>query len=157
MRRLNVGCGNKILKDYVNCDIEGKPDVVCDIKRLPFEDNSADEILAIHVIEHFYIWEIQGVLSEWKRVLKENGSLILELPDLNKVLFWFTQVPIKPQMTFWPLYGDPSYKNEKMCHHWAWTPETLSYVLKEIGFRDIKEEKAQFHVPARDMRITAKN
>lgn len=161
MVRYNLGCGKKIMAGYVNCDLPNnwskiKPDVECDIKKLPFEDNTADEILANHVIEHFHIWEVKDVLSEWKRVLKADGSLVLELPDLNKILFWFTQVPINPRLTFWALYGEPHVNEPYMAHHWAWTPQTLGYLLKEIGFKDVKEEKAHFHVPVRDMRITAK-
>ena len=57
--KLNLGCGDKILPGYVNVDVAesraGKrPDVLCDLHRLtPFEDNSADEILSVHVVEHF--------------------------------------------------------------------------------------------------------
>ena len=57
--KLNLGCGDKILPGYVNVDVAParagqKPDVICDLHELtPFEDETADEILAVHVVEHF--------------------------------------------------------------------------------------------------------
>jgi predicted SAM-dependent methyltransferase len=59
LKKLNLGCGDKILPGYVNVDVAAsrcglKPDVLCDLHRLtPFEDNTVDEILSVHVVEHF--------------------------------------------------------------------------------------------------------
>ncbi len=53
--KLHLGCGLVKKKGYINCDISGKvnPDKVIDLeKKLPFKDNSVDEILANHVFEH---------------------------------------------------------------------------------------------------------
>ena len=60
MVRLNLGCGDKILEGHINVDVASErvgklPDVVCDIRKLDnFPDNFADEILAVHVVEHFW-------------------------------------------------------------------------------------------------------
>jgi predicted SAM-dependent methyltransferase len=59
MIRLNLGRGDKILPGYVNVDVapsraRKQHDVICDLHQLkPFEDASADEVLAVHVVEHF--------------------------------------------------------------------------------------------------------
>lgn len=53
--RLNLGCGRNIREGWVNADRSLLPgvDVVVDLeKELPFADDSADEILLSHVIEH---------------------------------------------------------------------------------------------------------
>src|SRR6185295_17614324 len=84
--KLNLGCGDKILPGYVNVDVaesrlDRKPDVVCDLHVLtPFEDGVADEILSVHVIEHFWRWEVVDVLKEWLRVLKPAGLMVIECP-----------------------------------------------------------------------------
>ena len=45
LKKLNLGCGDKILPGYVNVDVAAsrrglKPDVLCDLHRLtPFENN----------------------------------------------------------------------------------------------------------------------
>ena len=70
MIRLNLGCGDKILENYINVDVASerkgkKPDVISDIRKLTFDDNYADEILSVHVIEHFWRWEVSDILKEW--------------------------------------------------------------------------------------------
>ena len=60
MVKLNLGCGDKILPGYVNVDAASsragrQPDFVADIRDLrKIKSSIADEILAVHVIEHFY-------------------------------------------------------------------------------------------------------
>src|ERR1700742_475547 len=72
--RLNLGCGDKILPGYVNVDVAPsrrgqQPDVLCDLLELgPFQSNSVDEALAVHVVERFWRWEFVDVLTERKRV-----------------------------------------------------------------------------------------
>lgn len=97
--KLNLGCGDKILPGYVNVDVAParagqKPDVICDLHRLePFEDSSVDEILAVHVVEHFWRWEVVGVLREWLRVLKPGAPMILECPNLLSACEQFLRDP----------------------------------------------------------------
>jgi len=87
--KLNLGCDDKILSDYINVDVaqerSGKqPDVICEVRNLnKFSNDNTDEILAVHVIEHFWRWEVVSILKEWVRVLKPNGKLILECPNLK--------------------------------------------------------------------------
>lgn len=51
-------------------------------KKLPFDDESADHILASHFLEHLYHDMAIRVLHDWKRVLKPGGTLHLIVPDL---------------------------------------------------------------------------
>ena len=161
--RLNLGCGSKLLEGFVNVDLADNwtkvpPDVVHDIsKPLPFEPDSADEIHAYHVLEHFYRWEADRLLSDWKKVLKPGGLLVLELPSLDKILQHFKANPADERLTIWALYGDPKYKNPAMCHRWAYTYSTLRELLESVGFRDINSGKRpQTHIPFRDMRFEAR-
>ena len=87
--KLNLGCGGKILQGYINVDVASersgnKPDIVCDMRKLnKFPDNYADEILAVHVVEHFWRWGVVKILTEWVRVLKPGRKMILGRPNLN--------------------------------------------------------------------------
>jgi SAM-dependent methyltransferase len=47
--------------------------------KLPFEDNSLDFVYSSHLLEDYADWD--PVLSEWVRVLKVGGSLIVLVPD----------------------------------------------------------------------------
>lgn len=158
VKKLNLGCGKKLLPGYINIDLYGNPDIVSDIKALPFKDEDVDEILAVHVFEHFYLKEVPDVLKEWKRVLKPGGMLVLELPCFNKVAQWLQVQPLKPQMTMWAMYGDPStHHSEADLHKWLWSVEQITDCLSFHKFESIRYEDPCYHVKDRDMRITAIN
>jgi SAM-dependent methyltransferase len=166
--KLNLGCGDKILPGYVNVDVVearagARPDVVCDLHDLaPFEDDSADEILSVHVVEHFWRWEIEAVLREWVRVLKPGGRMVVECPNLQSACETFLQDPQRfsrqdqeGQRTMWVFYGDPKWQDPLMIHRWGYTPESLRALLEGVGLRDVRQEPAQFKLrEPRDMRIT---
>jgi SAM-dependent methyltransferase len=165
--KLNLGCGDKILPGYVNVDVAPsraghKPDVLCDLHRLePFKDNSVDEILSVHVVEHFWRWEVVDVLREWRRVLKPQGRMILECPNLRSACEQFLADPGKGsgagaegQRTMWVFYGDPAWRDPLMVHRWGYTPESLAAVMREAGLVNIRQEPAQFKLrEPRDMRL----
>jgi SAM-dependent methyltransferase len=165
--KLNLGCGDKILAGYTNVDVAAsragkKPDVLCDLHALtPFADNAADEILSVHVVEHFWRWEIVGVLKEWVRVLKPGGRMIVECPNLQSACEAFLASPDlasgpgqEGQRSMWVFYGDPSWKDPLMVHRWGYTPKSLAAVMAEAGLVKLRQEPALFKLrEPRDMRI----
>jgi glycosyltransferase involved in cell wall biosynthesis len=165
--RLNLGCGDKILPGYVNVDVApsraGKsPDVLCDLHALaPFESDSVDEVLAVHVVEHFWRWEIVAVLKEWLRVLKPEGRMILECPNLLTACEELLKDPAaaagpgpEGQRSMWVFYGDPAWRDPLMSHRWNYTPQSLAAVMAEAGLVNIRQEPAQYKLrEPRDMRI----
>jgi len=166
--RLNLGCGDKILEGYVNVDVApsraGKaPDVLCDLRDLGsnFAYDSADEILSVHVIEHFWRWEVEDLLRGWVRVLKPGGRLILECPNLLSACQTLLDAPeeaaqadARGRMSMWVFYGDPAWRDPLMCHRWGYTPTSLSTLLESIGLVNVRQEPARFKMrEPRDMRI----
>lgn len=167
--KINVGCGSRVLDGWFNCDIARDPnaprdpELLCDAKAIPLADGCADTVMAIHVFEHFYRWEIEGVIKEWARLLKPGGSLILELPNLVKACQNYLSGLKKggkdpDQLARWAIYGDPRTGNPYMCHPWGYSPQEVIDLLHKNGFKKGKEAVPQFH-PAgkyhRDMRIEA--
>jgi predicted SAM-dependent methyltransferase len=165
-KRLNLGCGGKLLPGFVNVDLANNwsdvaPDVIADVTgKLPFDTDSADEVHAYHVLEHLRRWQADECLVEWVRVLKPGGLLVLEMPCLDKVLDLFGYFikrgkPIDHRLTMWALYGDPNYQNDAMCHRWAYSVSELVGMLEQIGMKDITEQEPKTHIKIRDMRLVA--
>jgi SAM-dependent methyltransferase len=182
MIKINYGCGQRVLPGYYNVDAvlhpdaKEKPQLIYAaefdkegnlIHKLPLDDGCASELMAIHVFEHFYRYNSEAILKEWHRLLKTDGLLILELPDLIKCcqnilmgLDGETKKGKHPdQLGRWGLYGDPRLKDHFMTHPWGWAPRELMRILKHNGFKDMVHKPTQFH-PAgklhRDMRIEAR-
>jgi SAM-dependent methyltransferase len=165
--KLNLGCGDKILDGYVNVDVAAsragkRPDVLCDLRALtPFEENTVDEILSVHVVEHFWRWEVVGILKEWARVLKPGGLMVLECPNLKSACEAFLANPEvhagpgqEGQRTMWVFYGDPAWRDPLMVHRWGYTPRSLGRIMHEAGLVNLRQEPAQFKLrEPRDMRV----
>lgn len=165
--RLNLGCGDKLLPGYVNIDVAparrgARPDVICDLRRLEgFADACADEVLAVHVVEHFWRWEVEDLLREWVRVLKPGGKMVIECPNLVSACEAVLADPAaagagdrRGQRSMWVLYGDPSWRDPLMCHRWAYTPASLAELMARCGLTLVRQEPAQFKLKEpRDMRV----
>jgi len=97
--KLNLGCRNEILEDYINIDIDKlniydkndqiKPVVIqmnaMDIDRY-FIVGSVDKIIARHFFEHLSHEEITILLYKIWSILKTNGELYIAVPDFQRIL-----------------------------------------------------------------------
>lgn len=84
MSRLIVGSGKHFKRQKGDTLVDIKPfdgvDVVHDLNVIPwpFEDNSYDEIIALHVVEH--LQSLVNFMDESWRILKKDGILHIETP-----------------------------------------------------------------------------
>jgi SAM-dependent methyltransferase len=80
MIRINLGAGNDYRQEYINADLYSPiADIKCDIdKKLPWKDNSVDEILCIHTLEHAH--DTIFTVNEMIRVCKPGAKIIIEVP-----------------------------------------------------------------------------
>ena len=146
--KLNLGCGPEHLQGFINVDLA-----------INWSGKRPDEIHAYHFLEHIWRWKVDTVLTDWLRVLKPGGLLVLELPCLDKIIAAFSYFqennkPIDNRMTLWGLYGDPNYKSEEMTHKWCWSIGELTETLEKFGMR-AELKQPQTHIAVRDMRIEA--
>lgn len=157
--KLDLGPGDKRNEGYLSVGFDPTFDFVCDLRELCIPDDFADEAMAIHVIEHFYLWDVVNVLKEWKRVLKPGGLLALECPDLYKCCLNFVKDRgANPRNSILGIYGDAGYNDPLMLHRHGYTPRTLAKLLKKAGFVDIREVDPKFHARRldRDLRLEAR-
>lgn len=106
--KLNLGCGNDKRKGYINCDFSPKvnPDKIINLeKKLPFKNNSMEEILAFHVLEH--INNFIPLMHELYRICKNKSIIKIKTPFYSA----------------WGQYNDPT-------HVRFFTPFTFDYFKK---------------------------
>lgn len=166
--RLNVGCGDKLLPYYINIDAAPtrggyQPDMICDARNLePFEDNSVDEVLSVHLIEHLSRRDAAKAVAEWTRVLKPGGRLIIECPNILSACEALMKAPEAAlhhtgeaaQRTMWAFYGDPDGGDPLMMHKWGYTPQSAAKLLLEAGLENVRSEPPRFKLGApRDLRV----
>lgn len=116
---LNAGCGKTtyntsseiiymdIVKDYIQ---NFSNYIVCSIENIPLEDSTVDGIICVGSVVNYT--DIQKVLSEFSRVLKENGIIILEFERSNSAEFLLTEK-----------YGKTVFREEYMYNnqnHFLW-------------------------------------
>ncbi len=135
--KLNIGCGKKYDPDYCNIDLY--EDLVADrlmsAFNLEFDDNTCDEIKAIHIIEHLSFFETIYALSEFFRVLEPHGKLILETPDLKKTCQHYLKAngEQKKEILGW-FFGIP---HKGLQHKICFPPYLLRELLSNAGFKNI--------------------
>jgi SAM-dependent methyltransferase len=84
---LNLGCGPRILKGFVNIDKYHEDPLVLnnDITDLPNINNGAiDLIFSAHSLEHVRHRLTMRTLRRWEQVLRPGGELWLSMPDLDE-------------------------------------------------------------------------
>lgn len=155
--RINLGSGPIPLEGYVNCDLYPSDvvapgatepnkdiDIVFDLREgLPFEDDSAEEVVAFQVLEHLERPEL--LLKEIYRVLKPSGIIDIAVPDYGIIFQEWLKMSYQER---WVSIGDGKWPP---LYAWIWgrgdganrhqsgfDRERLERVLYEVGFKDIE-------------------
>lgn len=110
MVKLNLGCGSKIKKDYINVDTnppefwrfshynpDGGGTIVIKHDALEignrWSDNTFDEIFSEFMFEHFSPADISKMLYICWKLLKPQGILKIVVPDFIKAIEYFEDNP----------------------------------------------------------------
>lgn len=88
MKLLNIACGSRYSKEWINIDFYADSNFVQKVNilgGLPFKNDSIDAVYSSHFLEHLSKKQAIDVLSEAKRLLKYNGIIRIVVPDLENV------------------------------------------------------------------------
>ncbi|MFX1506513.1 MAG: hypothetical protein ACFFDC_10400 [Promethearchaeota archaeon] len=154
---LHLGCGLNYHIGSLNVDLfEFRvADVGAHAAFLPFKSEIIGAIEAYHLLEHFDWVEVKYLLNEWFRILKEGGSLTIEVPDLiasSKKLLRLKDLSSQTATLQW-IYG---VKDLGMQHKTGFTKEILINYLLKAGFIEIRKETPQSYQYEKGIRITCK-
>lgn len=160
---LHVGCGSKH-KDRttagfnmsnwseIRLDIDPNvsPDVIgtiTDMKNV--DDSSVNAVFSSHNIEHLYPHEVPVALSEFHRVLTDDGFVVITCPDLRSVCALIADdklldpayvSPAGPITPLDILYGHRppmAQGNLYMAHRCGFTQKVLVGTLRASGFKSV--------------------
>lgn len=138
--KLHLGCGDRYFEDYVNIDLRKTraTDLVCDITKLPYPDNSVELIETYHVIEHLPRHDLLKALKVWYRILIHEGKLIIECPDFDEAVKEYIEGNEKRIDNIFGLRRFP-----RDAHHFGYNFKRLEKLLEAIGFKDIQKREPQ--------------
>lgn len=142
--KLNLGCGQHFAPrpEWVNVDshrfckhskcVASNPDVIADVRHLPFVDGCAEAIYGAHILEHLPFDEVIPTLREWRRVLHPDGRLGIVGPDYDRAIMgWPDIAPL-----IWP--GQPG-RWDGAAHQWCATATNSLELVRGVfpGAREI--------------------
>lgn len=132
--KLHIGCGSIRKEGYINIDSRATnaTDEVMDATALKFASGSVDEISSCHMIEHLDKAGGKKFLTECKRVLKQGGTLHLELPILEKVVEMWRDDRLSDTTFINALYGIQRHPGD--FHRYGYTTKTITTMLQDMGF-----------------------
>lgn len=111
------------------------------------DDKTVDAIYSSHNLEHVYYNEVEVVLSEFLRVLKPDGYVVLTCPDLKSVaaeivkglldeeIYSSPAGPITPLDIVYGHTDSIRHGNKYMAHKCGFTQKTLSKNFLKAGFK----------------------
>lgn len=141
MTKLNLGGGNSKRDGYANLDIYlfDHVDLVYDIeKRLPFENDTIDEIYCSHALEHCSMEAVPLMLKDWCRVLKRNGVAQIIVPEINACMKNFLETsetnPTKWSWKIEYILGGQHTQVGQQLHKSAFTVDRLRSLMEVNGF-----------------------
>jgi SAM-dependent methyltransferase len=88
MIKVNLACGNKYHKDWINLDFHRKSKFIVKynlLKKLPFDNSYVDVIYCSHFLEHLAPVQAEQFLNECYRILKYGGIIRIVVPDLENI------------------------------------------------------------------------
>jgi len=107
--KVNLACGSHYHHDYLNVDIsDAYPhDLTADVTDLAMiPDETFEEALASHILEHIDRDGAVPALREWRRILKAGGWLEVRVPDIHWLLTRFHEGHLSRAELVRRVYGD---------------------------------------------------
>lgn len=162
-RRLEIGSGDRPQRGYIHIDQDPwawHVEVVASAWRLPFPDDWAEEIVAVHSLEHVHPRLLLPTLGEWHRVLRPGGRLRVHVPNAPRIMQRFMEAPRDAK---WALMGallgmycgpdsaTPGHLAWPSDHQILFDTELLRWAVETAGYSDavdVTSELADTHTEA---------
>jgi SAM-dependent methyltransferase len=155
---INAGAGTRTNTRYprlfhdwqeIRVDINPgtEPDIVADITDLSgVPSNAVDAIWSSHCLEHLFQYQVPRALSEFRRVIRDDGFVVFLVPDLQSVaslvaadkfhepVYHAPIGPVTPHDMFYGYGPAIAQGYTSMAHRCGFTPTILVNMMNEVGF-----------------------
>ena len=150
-RKIELGGGPFPLPGYIHIDADWRGnhlEAVAQAGVLPFPDGFAEEIVAIHLLEHIHPRELADVLGEWRRVLRRGGVLQVHVPNFETLATTFLKAAPRDTWSLMsatlgmysaPDIGGPDQIKTRADHQLLLTWPVLEMILRDTGFHEIED------------------
>ncbi len=133
--KIHLGSGDINLEGFINVDIDGNPDVVADLRHLPFPEQCADVIYNCAVLEHFGREAWKDLLKNWFDLLRPGGLLRTSTNNFEAACARYSESNNLDELLGLLIGG------QKTPHDWhgmIFDFETLREGLEQANFVDIR-------------------
>jgi predicted SAM-dependent methyltransferase len=162
-RRIEIGCGPFPQQGYLHVDVDPGArhlEAFAPAWQLPFADGYADEIVAIHSLEHVHPRKLVPTLEEWHRVLRPGGKARVHVPNTPALMRAFLEGPPGQR---WSIMGamlgmyssadvrGPADLKASSDHQLMLDGDLLAWAFEQAGFErftDLTEETTDRHTEA---------
>jgi predicted SAM-dependent methyltransferase len=79
--KLDVGSGKSPIEGCVTVDLFSAADISAPMWDIPLQSGTVDELHCRYSMEHIPRAKVLPTLTEWKRLLKSDGEIIVTVPD----------------------------------------------------------------------------
>lgn len=143
--KLHIGCGLDTKNGWTNLDITpgAGVDIVAnlDTDTIPLPDNSVEEILGLHVIEHLH--NPLHAMSELYRIAKPDALMTLACPYGSSDDAWEDPTHVRPYFVgSWSVFGQPYYWRADYGYRADWQIETVMLQLDRRIWATVPAEDA---------------
>ena len=151
--KIDIGSGHIRTPGFVRVDIDpdAEPDVLCDLMDVAdhFEEKSADEVRAYHVLEHVPPGETFRAIRTWRYLLRPGGTLDIVVPDIDWAMCGYADGSLPMTVVLKTLYGADPTATQWMPHLTGFSRGALKRMFAVTGFIKIEHsypKEGELHV-----------
>jgi len=98
-----------------------------------FNSDSVCAIYAMNVLQQYPQRSVEGVLNEWRRVLKPSGILLISVPDMELICSMFSQAgtPMVAKVNLMKIAYERA--SSGLCE------EMMRFYLRNIGITNVRK------------------